>query len=92
MASSITLDVSGLTQQLVAAVTAGMAKVQQEMSKQEMSKSGANSNALDKTGIINLVGIRAQIVGTLITPNQQHNDQPKLTRNRQCQSDLQRQI
>jgi len=66
MASSITLDVSGLTQQLVTAVTAGMAKVQQEMSKPASNATSAERN--EKFGIS---GTREQIIGTCTIPEQQ---------------------
>lgn len=58
MAPSTTLDMSGLMEQLVAALNAGMAKVQQEVSGSE-----ANNKAVEQKKL-NFSAIRAQIVGT----------------------------
>lgn len=59
MAPSTTLDMSGLMEQLIAAVNAGMAKVQQEVSESE-----AKNKAVEQKKKLDFSAIRAQIVGT----------------------------
>lgn len=80
--AATTLDLSGLPQDLAAAIREGVTRVQQEMSKSE-----EKSTSAEKKEKLDINGTRAQIVGMQIFLG--IIEQPILTRSRQCQIGLQ---
>jgi len=61
MASSLSLDISGLTSQVVSAVTTGVGNIQKEITKIAET---AGLRAKEKKKELDISGMREQILGT----------------------------